>query len=81
MAAITMMRIQELVASGDESGLQQVLEGGEVEGGAERDWGWRGNEGRTVLELAAVLGRPGVVRLLVSAGASPNHVSASGAEY
>ena len=73
-----MLEIRELVISGDEAGLQNALEKVEDEKCTERDWKWRGKEGRTVLELAAMLGRSKVVRLLLSAGAPPNVVSTSG---
>lgn len=70
-----MLDIMELVISGDEVGLQSALEHVEDE---KRDWKWRGKEGRTVLELAAMLGRSKMVRLLLHAGAPPNLVSTSG---
>lgn len=73
-----MLEIRELVISGDEAGLQNALEKVEDDKYTERDWKWRGKEGRTVLELAAMLGRSKVVRLLLSAGAPPNVVSPSG---
>lgn len=72
------LEIRELVISGDEAGLQNALEKVEDEKCTERDWKWRGKEGRTVLELAAMLGRSMIVRLLLSAGAPPNVVSTSG---
>ena len=68
-----MLKIQELVVSGDEGGLARVLKEAE-----DRDWGWRGKEGRTSLELAAVLGQSDMVTLMVNAGAPPNQLSASG---
>lgn len=73
-----MLEIRELVISGDEACLQNALEKVEDEKCTERDWKWRGKEGRTVLELAAMLGRSMIVRLLLSAGAPPNVVSTSG---
>lgn len=81
LVAMVMLEIRELVISGDEAGLQNALEKVEDEKCAERDWKWRGKEGRTVLELAAMLGRSKIVRLLVCAGAPPNVVSSSGEFY
>ena len=61
--------------SGDETQLERVLED---ETCTERDWEWRGKEGRTVLELAALLGRSSMVQSLTGAGAPPNVTSATG---
>lgn len=71
-----MLRVQEAVIQ--RKGLEQVLE--EV-GKEERDWEWRGKDGRTVLELASILGQSDMVKLLVGAGASPDLLSASGIMY
>ena len=68
-----MFRIQEAVIEGGD--LEGVLE--DV-GKDETDWEWRGKDGRTVLELASTLGRSEMVKLLIAAGASPNHCSAAG---
>ena len=70
-----MNRIQTAVISGDVTELDKVLED---EACTERFWEWRGKEGRTVLELAALLGRSSMVRSLVTAGAPPNLTSAAG---
>ena len=69
-----MLQLQEAVISGDNVSLEHVLEEKEVE----KDWKWRGKEGRTALELASMLGHSGMVGLLVGAGAPPNLLSASG---
>ena len=70
-----MYRIQAAVISGDVAELVRVLEDEKY---TERDWEWRGREGRTVLELATLLGRSSMVQSLISAGAPPNLVSAAG---
>lgn len=69
----TMFRIQEAIIQGGD--LERVLEDVEKE---ERDWEWRGKDGRTMLELASMLGRSEMVKLLVAAGASPNSRSTAG---
>lgn len=73
-----MFRMRELVICADEAGLRGALEEVEDQKWTEGDWRWRSKEGRTVLELAVMLGRSEMVKMLISAGASPNLVSASG---
>lgn len=69
----------DLVKRGDVEGLERELGGGEVgEGGKKLDLTCRSCDGRTSLELAAVLGRPEVVKLLLRAGTPPNQTSSSG---
>ena len=69
----------DLVKRGDVEGLERELGGGEVEeGGKKLDLTCRSCDGRTPLELAAVLGRHDVVKLLLKAGAPPNQTSSSG---
>ena len=69
-----MLRVQKGIVEGDRGELERALE--DIE---ERVWDWRNEEGRTVLELATVLGQSETVKLLVEAGATTNHLSASGA--
>lgn len=69
----------DLVQRGDVEGLERELGGEEVEeGGKKVDLTCRSCDGRTLLELAAVLGRAEVVKLLLRAGAPPNQASSSG---
>ena len=68
-----MLQVQKAVVGGDHGGLSRALKCTE-----ERDWGWRGRDGRTVLELAVLLGQPEMVQLLVQAGAETDHFSVSG---
>ena len=66
----------ELVVRGDWEGLERELEEGEDE--SSHDFSSRECEKRTILELAAVLGKSEAVKMLIKAGAPPNQVSASG---
>ena len=67
-----MLQVHKAVVGRQEGDLQELLDGGE------KDWSWRGREGKTALELAAVAGQSEMVKLLVGAGADPNTLSASG---
>lgn len=42
------------------------------------DWNWRDEEGKSVLELASMIGQLEIVRLLIQGGAPINNLSASG---
>jgi hypothetical protein len=70
-----MLQEQKAIVGRDVGELQELLDAGAA---GERDWSWRGNERRTALELAAVIGQPEMVKLLTEAGANTNHLSASG---
>ena len=69
-----MLQEQKAIVGRDVGELQELLDAG----AGERDWSWRGNERRTALELAAVIGQQEMVKLLTEAGANTNHLSASG---
>ena len=70
MAACT-----ELVARGDEEGLLEWLDE------EERDLNLRDEQGRTPLDLATILGREGIIRVLVERGADVNLANASGSNH
>lgn len=69
-----MLQIQRAIVGGEQVELQRLLD----EEAGERDWGWRGTEGKTALELAAVTGQSEMVKMLIGAGAHTNVLSASG---
>ena len=69
-----MLQIQRAIVGGEQVELQRLLD----EEAGERDWGWRGIEGKTALELAAVTGQSEMVKMLIGAGAHTNELSASG---
>ena len=65
----------ELVEKGDKQGLLERLEE------EERDLNSRDEQGRTLLDLATILGREEIVHLLVEKGADVNLANPSGSHH
>ena len=72
-ALAAMLQVEKAILAVDQETLGRELELTEP-----RDWTWRGRDGRTVLELAVLLGQPEMVKVLVRAGAATDHLSGSG---